>query len=157
MPIPVPIAVAHAAGAQPDADRHGLPKPGTESVMTGSGILKRRRSPTPTGDAGFTLVELLAAMAIFSILMALVSSALLSGMTSVSHLAKRSEQQASDRITSEAISRLLRYAVGPEREIGRRLLLERQREVGGHGRAATAGDCATKRPPLWDVKGRAKW
>jgi|APGre2960657505_1045072.scaffolds.fasta_scaffold456673_1 acyl-CoA-binding protein len=22
---------------------------------------------------------------------------------------------------------------------------------------ATAGDCATKRPPLWDVKGRAKW
>lgn len=83
--------------------------------MTRPRILQRIRPSAPTGEAGFTLVELLAAMAIFGILMALVSSALLSGMTSVSHLAQRSEQQASDRVVSETISRLLRYAVAPER------------------------------------------
>lgn len=84
-------------------------------MMTRPGFLRHGRPPAPTDDAGFTLVELLAAMAIFSILMALVSAALLSGMTSVSHLAQRSEQQASDRVVSETISRILRYAVGPER------------------------------------------
>ena len=74
----------------------------------------RRLTSAETGDAGFTLVELLTAMAIFGILMALMSSAMLSGMKGVSHLALRSEEQATDRQVSETVSRLLRYAVNPE-------------------------------------------
>jgi len=73
-----------------------------------------RRRAAHESDAGFTLVELLAAMAVFSMLMAMISSAMLGGMNSVGHLAKKSDQQATWSQTSETISRLLRYAANPE-------------------------------------------
>jgi prepilin-type N-terminal cleavage/methylation domain-containing protein len=68
-------------------------------------------------DDGFTLVELLAAMGIFSILMAMISATMLGGMTSIGHIAKRTQQQATYEQVSETISRLLRYTVSPESPI----------------------------------------
>jgi prepilin-type N-terminal cleavage/methylation domain-containing protein len=68
-------------------------------------------------DEGFTLVELLAAMGIFSILMAMISATMLSGMTSIGHIAKRSQQQGTYQLVSESVSRLLRYTVAPESTI----------------------------------------
>jgi prepilin-type N-terminal cleavage/methylation domain-containing protein len=61
-----------------------------------------------------TLVELMAAMAIFSILMAMVSAAMLGGMNSIRHLSQKSEEQTRWMQTSETISRMLRYASNPE-------------------------------------------
>jgi len=69
------------------------------------------------GDDGFTLVELLAAMGVFSILMAMISATMLGGMTSIGHIAKRTQQQATYAQVSESISRLLRYTVSPESPI----------------------------------------
>ncbi len=68
-------------------------------------------------DGGFTLVELLAAMGIFSILMAMISATMLGGMTSIGHIAKRTQQQVTYQQVSETVSRLLRYTVSPESPI----------------------------------------
>lgn len=82
----------------------------------------RRLTSADSADSGFTLVELLTAMAIFGILMAMMSAAMLSGMNGVSHLAIRSEQQSTDRLVSETVTRLLRYAVAPEGKQGIELI-----------------------------------
>ena len=66
------------------------------------------------GDEGFTLVELLAAMAIFSILMAMISAVLLSGISGLTHLAKSNEDQMVNQRVAESVARVLRYAGKPE-------------------------------------------
>ena len=67
-----------------------------------------------TGDEGFTLVELLAAMAIFSILMAMISAVLLSGISGLTHLAQSNEDQMVHQRVAESVARVLRYAGKPE-------------------------------------------
>jgi prepilin-type N-terminal cleavage/methylation domain-containing protein len=65
-------------------------------------------------DDGFTLVELMTAMAIFTLLMALVSAALLNSLKSVGSEMAKTDSQAVNAQVAETIARLLRYAVAPE-------------------------------------------
>jgi prepilin-type N-terminal cleavage/methylation domain-containing protein len=66
-------------------------------------------------EDGFTLVELMTAMAIFTALMGLVSAAMLGGLKTLGQVTAKSDQQARNSQVAETISRLLRYAVAPER------------------------------------------
>jgi len=77
------------------------------------------RRPPSTGpdrpaDAGFTLIELLVAMGVFSILIAMVSSATLTGFAAIRAASSRSTIQQQSQNAMEWSSRLLRYAVVPE-------------------------------------------
>ena len=70
--------------------------------------------PTPThGDEGFTLTELLMAMAIFGILMAIVAGAMLSGFSTVRGMMAKTSAQADVQNTAEWTTRLLRYMAIP--------------------------------------------
>lgn len=64
-------------------------------------------------DAGFSLVELLTAIGIFSILMALVSTAVIRTYQTVSDAGLVSNVQAEEQNSMLWISRLLRYADNP--------------------------------------------
>lgn len=85
----------------------------------------RRRSPAPAvspvragpavpPDAGFTLVELLVAIGVFSILMVMVGSATLTGFAAIREASTRSSIQQQSQNAMEWSSRLLRYAEVPE-------------------------------------------
>ncbi len=65
-------------------------------------------------DDGFTLVELMVAMAVFGILMAIVGGAMLSGFVGVRDIMKRTESGASARIAGDWTGKLLRYTDLPE-------------------------------------------
>lgn len=65
-------------------------------------------------DAGFSLVELLTAMAIFSILMVMVGAITLSGFSAIRDVSRRSQQQQQEQNAAEWATRLIRFAVVPE-------------------------------------------
>lgn len=73
-----------------------------------------RTTPPPDTDKGFTLVELMVAMAVFGTLMVIVGGAMLSGFGGVHDIMRRTDAAASARIAVEWTSRLLRYADVPE-------------------------------------------
>ena len=64
-------------------------------------------------DAGFTLTELLMAMAIFGILMAIVGGAMLSGFSTIRTVIAQTSGQADIQNAAEWTTRLLRYAETP--------------------------------------------
>lgn len=66
------------------------------------------------GDGGFTLVELLVAIGVFSILMVMVGSATLTGFAAIREATSRSTIQQQSQNAMEWTSRLLRYADIPE-------------------------------------------
>ncbi len=65
-------------------------------------------------DGGFSVLELMTAMAVFSILMIMVGAAVLTGLSSIKDIGTRSSQQADAQNAAEWISRQLRYADAPE-------------------------------------------
>lgn len=73
--------------------------------------LTRDRLEAP--DAGFTTVELVTALAVFSVLMVIVSAAMLSGLRSVREASTRSQVQVEQQTAIEWSSRLLRYTDNP--------------------------------------------
>jgi prepilin-type N-terminal cleavage/methylation domain-containing protein len=70
--------------------------------------------PAVPPDAGFTLVELLVAIGVFSILMVMVGAATLTGFTAIREASSRSTIQQQSQNAMEWSSRLLRYAEVPE-------------------------------------------
>lgn len=71
-------------------------------------------SPRPApADAGFTTIELVTALAVFSVLMVIVSAAMLSGLRSVREASTRSQVQVEQQTAIEWASRLLRYTDNP--------------------------------------------
>ena len=71
----------------------------------------RRRCARP--DAGFTTIELVTALAVFGVLMVIVSAAMLSGLRSVRDTSTRSQVQIEQQTAIEWASRLLRYTDNP--------------------------------------------
>jgi prepilin-type N-terminal cleavage/methylation domain-containing protein len=66
------------------------------------------------GEGGFSLVELMTAMGVFSILMVIVSSAMISGFNGIKTTMAKSEVQQQNQLAAEWISRALMYALVPE-------------------------------------------
>ena len=73
----------------------------------------RRAAGRPPRDAGFTLTELLMAMAIFGILMAIVGGAMLAGFSTIRDVMAQTSSQADVQNTAEWSTRLLRYMAIP--------------------------------------------
>ena len=67
----------------------------------------------PEQDAGFSLVELLTAMAIFSILMVMVGAATLAGFSAIRDVSSRSEAQQKEQNAAEWATRLIRSPRSP--------------------------------------------
>ena len=65
-------------------------------------------------DDGFSLVELMTAMAVFGLLMALVSAAMISGFSGIKTTMAKSEVQQQNQLAAEWMSRALSYAEVPE-------------------------------------------
>ena len=65
-------------------------------------------------DEGFTLVELMVAMAVFGGLMVVVGGAMLSGFVGVRDVMARSDAQARAQLAGDWTGRLLRYIAVPE-------------------------------------------
>jgi prepilin-type N-terminal cleavage/methylation domain-containing protein len=65
------------------------------------------------GDAGFTLIELMTAIGVFSVLMVIVGAATLSGFSAIREATSRSSIQSESQNGMEWISKLLRYAALP--------------------------------------------
>lgn len=78
----------------------------------------RRDRGRVTDDAGFTLTELVTAMAVFSILMVIVGSAMLVGFSAIRDTMARGDAQAQQQNAMEWMSRLLRYATVPTGQAG---------------------------------------
>ena len=68
----------------------------------------------PRDDRGTTLVELMVAIGIFSILMAIVGSASLALLSSIREATARSETQTSTQNAMEWVSRMLQFAQAPD-------------------------------------------
>lgn len=66
------------------------------------------------GDGGFTLIELVTAMGVFSVLMIMVGAITLSGFSSIREITSRSEIQQESQNAAEWATRLIRYAALPE-------------------------------------------
>ena len=73
----------------------------------------RAEADAREGDAGFTLTELLMAMAIFGILMAIVGGAMLSGFSTIRTVMAETSDQADVQNSAEWTTRLLRYMAIP--------------------------------------------
>ena len=69
--------------------------------------------PERRGDAGFSLIELIVGLGIFTILMMIVTAISVSALGGISEARQRSELQAEAQNAMEAISRLLKYADVP--------------------------------------------
>lgn len=69
--------------------------------------------PHTRDDDGFTLVELVTAMAVFSVLMVMVGAAMLVGFNAIRDVMSRGDAQAQAQNATEWASRLLRYATQP--------------------------------------------
>ena len=76
--------------------------------------MTRATTPPAASDQGFTLVELLTAMAVFGVLMVFVASAMLTGFSAIRDIMQRTESQAQAQNSAEWAARLLRYAAVPE-------------------------------------------
>ena len=72
-----------------------------------------RDRPTDA-DGGFTLIELVVAMAVFSVLMIMVGAITLSGFSSIRAITSRSEIQQESQNAAEWATRLIRYTALPE-------------------------------------------
>jgi prepilin-type N-terminal cleavage/methylation domain-containing protein len=79
--------------------------------MTGVRTTAARRDDA---DGGFTLIELVTAMAVFSVLMVMVGAITLSGFSSIREITSRSEIQQESQNAAEWATRLLRYTDLPE-------------------------------------------
>lgn len=79
-------------------------------------MTSQKRPPRldPEQDAGFSLVELLTAMAIFSVLMVMVGAATLAGFSAIRDVSSRSESQQKEQNAAEWATRLIRFAAIPE-------------------------------------------
>jgi prepilin-type N-terminal cleavage/methylation domain-containing protein len=75
--------------------------------------MDRAENAAREGDAGFTLTELLMAMAIFGILMAIVGGAMLSGFSTIRTVIAETSDQADVQNSAEWTTRLLRYMAIP--------------------------------------------
>jgi prepilin-type N-terminal cleavage/methylation domain-containing protein len=67
-------------------------------------------------DAGFTLVELLTAMAVFAVLMLIVGAATLSGFSDIRNVNTRANAQQETQNAQEWVLRLMGYTVIPPKE-----------------------------------------
>jgi prepilin-type N-terminal cleavage/methylation domain-containing protein len=65
-------------------------------------------------DGGFTMIELVVACAVFSVLMTIVGGAMLSGFAGVRDILTRTEDQSSARLAGIVTEKLLRYVDLPE-------------------------------------------
>lgn len=79
--------------------------------MTRPQVTRDRR---PDGDGGFTLIELVTAMGVFSVLMIMVGAITLSGFSSIREITSRSETQQQSQNAAEWATRLIRYTALPE-------------------------------------------
>lgn len=68
------------------------------------------RAPRPPDDAGFSLIELIVAMGIFSLLMVIVGALSISAFRAIGEATTRSDIQTQSQNAMEWASRLLRYA-----------------------------------------------
>lgn len=73
----------------------------------------RRLPAAVRRDEGFTVVELVTALAVFGVLMTLVAAAMLSGMQSVRAMTTRSQVQVEQQTAIEWVQRTLRYTDNP--------------------------------------------
>lgn len=71
--------------------------------------MRRRR-----GDEGFTVMELMVSLAVFSVLMAIVGAAILWGFGAIRSISARSDAQAQAQNAAEWAARLLSYADAPD-------------------------------------------
>ena len=67
-------------------------------------------------DSGFTLVELVISLGVFSLLMAMVTVLTIQGLKTVRIAGEESQIQASQQIVLQQISRQLRYIDSPQRQ-----------------------------------------
>jgi prepilin-type N-terminal cleavage/methylation domain-containing protein len=74
---------------------------------------RRPQPERPPQDAGFTMIELLTAIGVFSILMVIVGATTLSGFSAIREANSRSAIQQESQNGMEWVSRLLRYAKSP--------------------------------------------
>jgi prepilin-type N-terminal cleavage/methylation domain-containing protein len=110
--VPLALRVANAE-CLTVTDRHGVPKSvGISSMRATTSI--SRDTVAADEEAGFTLVELMVAMAVFAILMVIVGGAMLSGFVGVQDIMARTETGASARIAGDWTGKLLRYTDLPE-------------------------------------------
>ncbi len=79
--------------------------------MTRAQVASDRR---PGADGGFTLIELVTAMGVFSVLMIMVGAITLSGFSSIRAITSRSETQQQSQNAAEWATRLIRYTALPE-------------------------------------------
>ncbi|MDO8732078.1 MAG: prepilin-type N-terminal cleavage/methylation domain-containing protein [Actinomycetota bacterium] len=73
----------------------------------------RLRGTVTADDAGFTLIELIVAMGIFSLLMAIVTTLFIRGIQTIQVAEQSSATQIQQQNAMEWMSRLLRYADNP--------------------------------------------
>jgi prepilin-type N-terminal cleavage/methylation domain-containing protein len=66
------------------------------------------------GDEGFSLVELMVAIGVFSVLMVMVGAATLTGFRAIREASSRSQIQQESQNAMEWVSRLLRYSEVPD-------------------------------------------
>ncbi len=76
----------------------------------------RRTTPIAAnrGDEGFTLIELMTAVGVFSVLMVIVGATTLSGFSAIREATSRSSIQQESQNAMEWTGRLLRYAASPD-------------------------------------------
>jgi prepilin-type N-terminal cleavage/methylation domain-containing protein len=76
--------------------------------------LPEAEQPPSSSDAGFTLIELMVAIGVFSVLMVIVGAATLSGFSAIREATSRSSIQQESQNAMEWTSKLLRYASVPD-------------------------------------------
>lgn len=79
-----------------------------------NGVMCRRGSRRPGSDSGFSLLELVVAMGIFSLLMVIVGALSISAFRAIREATSRSDIQTQSQNAMEWASRLLRYADVPD-------------------------------------------
>lgn len=75
--------------------------------------MTRRRARTAAHDGGFTLIELMVAMGLFAVLMALVSVFLITGLKSLKEASTANSVQAQQQNAMIAMSKQIRYIDNP--------------------------------------------
>lgn len=88
--------------------RHSSPQ------ESGRGRGRTSRRCAAEGEAGFSLIELIVALGLFSLLMVIVTGLSIAALRGISEASRRAELQVQSQNAMEWISRLVRYADVPD-------------------------------------------